>query len=129
MVVEQGKRVRIDKWLFAVRLFKTRSLAVEFCDRERVAVGDQIVKPSRLLKEGDEVTIFRTGFKQVFKVLKLTDKRLSAKVILDYYTNITSEEDLDKIELLRAQRVYNREKGTGRPTKRERRDLDEFCEW
>ena len=127
--MEPGSKVRIDKWLFAMRLFKTRSLAVEFCDRERVAVGDQVVKPSRLLKEGDEITLSRTGFKQVFKVLKLTDKRLSAKLVAEYYLNITTQEDLDKMELLKAQKVFSRDKGTGRPTKRERRDLDEFSDW
>ena len=112
-----------------MRLFKTRSLAAEFCEKERVVIRDQVVKPSRLIKEGDVITLSKTGFRQVFEVLKLTDRRLSASLVKDYYKDITSSEDLAKIELLRSQRTFMRERGTGRPTKRERRDLDEFIDW
>lgn len=112
-----------------MRFFKTRSLAAEYCERERVSVGDQKIKPSRLVKEGDVITISRTGFKQVFEIIQLTDKRLSAKLVLDYYKDITPHEERDKMEMIRSQRNFNRERGTGRPTKRERRDLDDFTEW
>ena len=122
-------KVRIDKWLFAMRLFKTRSQATEYCDRERIYIGVQQVKPSRPVHEGEEVTIVRTGFRQVYKVLRLTDKRQPAKLVPDYCLDITPKEEVEKLELIRARRSFLRERGTGRPTKRERRDLDEFTDF
>jgi len=127
--MQPGEKVRVDKWLYAMRLFKTRTQAAEFCERERVSVNGHVAKASRMLTEGNVITLSRTGFKQVFEVLRLTDKRLPAKLVLDFCKNITPQEDLDKIELLRSQRSFLREKGTGRPTKRDRRDLDEFTDW
>jgi len=127
--MEQSDKVRIDKWLFAMRLFKTRSLAADHCNRERVLIAGHSVKPSRLIKAGDEITIAGTGFKQVFQVLKLSDRRLSPKLVPDYCKNITPQEELDKLTMIRAQKSLLRERGSGRPTKRERRDLDEFINW
>ncbi len=112
-----------------MRLFKTRSQAAEFCARERVTVNGHPAKASRLLSEGNTITLYHTGFKQVYEVLRLTEKRLSAKLVSDFCKNITPREELDKIEMLRAQRSFLRERGTGRPTKRERRDLDDFTDW
>jgi ribosome-associated heat shock protein Hsp15 len=127
--MQPGGKVRIDKWLYAMRLFKTRSQAAEFCARERVSVNGNVAKASRMVAEGNTITLSHTGFKLVYEVIRLTEKRLSAKLVPDFCKNVTSREELDKIEFLRAQRNFLRERGTGRPTKRERRDLDDFFEW
>ncbi len=122
-------QVRIDKWLFAMRLFKTRSQAAEYCGRERVWVGEQAVKASRMVGNGAVITLLRTGFRQVYEVLQVTDKRLPARLVPDYCREITPREEMEKMELIRARRSFLRERGTGRPTKRERRELDEYTDW
>lgn len=127
-MVEKDK-VRVDKWLFAMRLFKTRGLATDFCDRERVAVGEGIVKPSRMVKTGDHITLLKTGYKLIFEVIKLTSVRLPAKLVQEFCRDITPKQEKDKLDLLRMQKINeNREKGSGRPTKRLRRALDDFSQ-
>lgn len=119
-------RMRIDKWLWAVRQYKTRTLATEACEKGRILINEQTVKPSRLINEGDEINIKRTGLTRTLKVLKLSMNRLSAKLVPEYYTDLTP---LDQIEAYKARltkiTIY-RDPGTGRPTKRDRRTLDDF---
>ena len=118
--------MRIDKWLWAVRQYKTRTLATEACEKGRILINEQTVKPSRLINEGDEINIKRTGLTRTLKVLKLSMNRLSAKLVPEYYTDLTP---LDQIEANKARltkiTIY-RDPGTGRPTKRDRRTLDDF---
>lgn len=118
--------MRIDKWLWAVRQYKTRTLATEACEKGRILINEQTVKPSRLINEGDEINIKRTGLTRTLKVLKLSMNRLNAKLVPEYFTDLTP---LDQIEAYKARltkiTIY-RDPGTGRPTKRDRRTLDDF---
>lgn len=120
--------MRIDKYLWCVRLFKTRSLSGEQVRSGRVLIDDLPVKPSRELKPGDTFQIKRHGFNQYFEVLALPKSRVGAKLVPDLLKNITPQEELDKEEFIRLAKIISRQKGTGRPTKKDRRDLDEWME-
>jgi len=123
----EDPNVRVDKWLWAVRVFKTRSLASEACKKGRVRVNDQDIKPSRTLKVGDVVSVRRAPVNYSYKVLGLLAKRQSAKIVPDYCKNITPEEELFKLEQNLTVFVQ-RDRGAGRPTKKDRRDIDELNE-
>ncbi len=123
---EELTKIRIDKWLWAVRLFKTRSQASEACTQNKILLLDHPVKPSRLVKEGDEIKIKRTGLTRVIKTLKLTENRLSAKLISDYYLDLTPPEEIENYKTRISKANTFRDPGTGRPTKRDRRMLDDF---
>ena len=118
--------MRIDKFLWCVRLFKTRSLSGENVRSGRVLMEKIPVKPSREVKVGDEITIKRHGFDQVFEVLSIPKSRVGAKFVQDLVKDITPQDELDKQEFLRMARNVTRKKGLGRPTKKDRRDLDDF---
>lgn len=118
--------MRIDKFLWCVRLFKTRSVSGEHVRSGRVLMEEQPVKPSREVKEGDHITIKRHGFDQMFEVLSIPKSRVSAKLVVDLIADITPQEELEKEEFLRLARNVTRKKGLGRPTKKERRNLDDF---
>ncbi|MDR0683487.1 MAG: RNA-binding S4 domain-containing protein [Dysgonamonadaceae bacterium] len=118
--------VRIDKWMWATRIFKTRTIAVEVCKKNRVMMNDVAVKPSRMVKVGDIVQVRKPPVTYSFKVLKLTVNRVGAKFVPDYLENITSPEQYEILELQKINGFINRERGTGRPTKKDRRDLDNF---
>ena len=122
------KQVRIDKWLWAVRLFKTRSQATEACKKGRVIIDNVQVKPSRTLKQNDVVQIKKPPVTYSFKVLDLIEKRVSAKLAPGYVKDITSKEEIELLEIQRNMLTLQRDRGTGRPTKKERRDLDDFFE-
>ncbi len=118
--------VRIDKWLWAVRIFKTRSQASEACRKGHVSIGNLPVKPSREIHQGEIVKVRKAPISRSFKVLAISGKRMSAKLVSDFLEDVTPPEEL---ELLQAQKDMNwltRERGTGRPTKKDRRDLDDF---
>jgi len=119
-------QLRIDKWLWAVRIFKTRSLAAESCKKGKILVNNEPAKPSRLIKEGDEI---KWQFKQVvftYRVIKLTGKRVSAKLKPLYMKDLTPQIEKDKLLRPRIPNLGYRSKGEGRPTKKERRTLDRF---
>jgi len=116
--------MRVDKFLWCVRLFKTRSLSGEQVRSNRVFMEESAVKPSRTVKQGDVVTIKRHGFDQVFEILALPKSRLSAKLVHEYIKDVTPQEELAKEEFLRLARNVTRQKGLGRPTKKDRRDID-----
>mgnify|MGYP000309909800 CR=1 FL=1 len=118
--------VRIDKWIWAVRIFKTRTIAAEACKKGRVMINDVVVKPSRTVKVGDTVKVRKPPITYSFRVLALTENRLGAKLVPDYMENITPKSELDMLDIVRIAGFVDRRKGLGRPTKREGRQLEEF---
>lgn len=118
--------VRIDKWMWATRIFKTRTIAVEACKKNRVMVNDVIAKPSRMIKKGDIIQVRKPPITYSFKVLELTSNRIGAKLVPDYLENITPPEQYEILELNKISGFVDRARGTGRPTKKDRRDLDSF---
>lgn len=118
--------VRIDKWLFAVRLYKTRSLASEECRKGKVTIGGMPVKPSREIKEGETIQIRKSPITRSYKVLALTENRMAAKLVPEFMVETTPASELEILEMQKNMSFFNRDKGTGRPTKKERRDLDDF---
>ena len=118
--------VRIDKWLFAVRLYKTRSQASEECRKGKVTIGGMNVKPSRELKIGETIQLRRPPITRSYKILALTEARMAAKMVPEFLVETTPASELEILEVQKNMSVYNRERGTGRPTKKERRDLDDF---
>ena len=120
--------VRIDKWLWAVRIFKTRTAAAEACKKGRVMIGDLPVKPSRMIRTGDVVQVRKPPVTFSFKVLWLTDKRMGAKLVPQFMENVTPPEQYEILELNKISGFVDRQRGTGRPTKKERRDLEQFTD-
>ena len=118
--------IRIDKWMWATRIFKTRTIALEACKKNRVTINDIPVKPSRMIKVGDIVQVRKPPITYSFKVLDITANRVSAKLVPQFLENITPPEQYEMLELQKISGFINRTKGSGRPTKKERRDLDFF---
>ena len=126
---EQTKEeVRIDEWMWAVRLFKTRSLAADACKKGKVLMSGNSVKASRNIKVGDVVQIKRAPITYSFKVLALSENRMGAKLVPDFMENVTTPEQLEILEMSKYSSFGKRDRGTGRPTKKERRDLDEYLD-
>ncbi len=121
-------KVRIDKWLWAVRVFKTRSDAAEACRNNRVTINDAYTKPSRDVKPGDIVTVKKLPVTWSFRVLEPISNRQPAKNVALYAENITPAEELEKLNVPRETIFIQRDRGTGRPTKKERRELDDLME-
>jgi ribosome-associated heat shock protein Hsp15 len=119
-------KVRVDKWLWAVRIYKTRSQAAEACRKGRISIGNLPVKPSHEVAPGDVVKVRRPPITRSYKVLVLTDKRVSAKIAADCVKDITPPEELEIIETQKQMSWMYRERGSGRPTKKDRRNLDEY---
>ncbi len=119
---------RIDKWLWAVRLFKTRNIASEAVKAGKVKVDDAVVKPSYEVHTGQIITIPKGVVKYQFLVTGIIEKRVGAPVAREYCKDITPEEEKMKLTHLEYMPAAFRPKGTGRPTKKERRDLDEWME-
>ena len=120
--------VRVDKWLWAMRVFKTRTVATEACKKGRVFIGNIIAKPSRTIKVGDIVNVRKPPVTYSFRVLALAQNRLGAKLVPEYMENITPKSELDLLEVVKISGFIDRRKGLGRPTKREGRDLAQFTE-
>lgn len=124
------EKVRIDKWLWSVRIFKSRTIATDACKKRRIFIGEHVAKPSSVVQRGDHVHVRKDGFNLEFKVIDLIQKRVSAPLAQACYQNLTPAEELSKFDdwyIGKSGREI-REKGAGRPTKRERRELDEFKE-
>lgn len=117
---------RIDKWLWAMRVFKTRTIATDACKKGRVTLNDAIAKPSRTVKPGDVVTVRRPPVTYSFLVKAVAQNRLGAKLVPDYMENITPQSELDLLEVVKISGFVDRRKGLGRPTKREGRELSRF---
>ena len=120
--------VRIDKWLWAMRIFKTRTVATEACKKGRVLMGGVAVKPSRTIKEGDIINVRKPPVTYSFRVKALAQNRLGARLVPEYMEDITPKSELDLLDVVRISGFIDRRKGLGRPTKREGRDLAEFTE-
>ena len=118
--------VRIDKWLWAVRIFKTRTIATDACKKGRVTMAGVAVKPSRMIKAGDVIEVRKPPITWSFRVRALTQNRLGARLVPDYMENITPQSQLDMLDMIRISGFVDRRKGLGRPTKREGRDLAAF---
>ncbi len=123
-----GEQVRVDKWLWAVRVFKTRSIATEAVKKGRVFIDDIAVKPSRVVKVGDVVKVRKSPVTYSYKVLQLAGKRMGARLVSDFMLDVTPKEELEILEVQKNSGWFQRERGTGRPTKKDRRDLDDFFE-
>jgi ribosome-associated heat shock protein Hsp15 len=121
--------VRIDKWLWAMRIYKTRSLASEACRAGKVKMKGQDLKPSKAVKLEEIYTIQISQITKTVKVLALTGKRLSPKLVMNYFEDLTPKEEYEKPILLKNLQFVKRNKGTGRPTKKERRELDDLTDW
>jgi ribosome-associated heat shock protein Hsp15 len=119
-----SERVRIDKWLWAVRIYRTRSQASEACKKGRILIGGMEVKPSRIVRIGDVLFIRKLPVIYTLRVKELVEKRLPAVRVKDFAEDLTSAEELEKLKLNDAA-FFRREKGEGRPTKKERRLLDD----
>ena len=117
---------RIDKWLWAARIFKTRSIAVDAIKNSRVTMNGMNVKPSRMVKVGEVVSVRKPPVTYSFKILKAIEQRVGAKLIPEIYENVTPADQYELLEMNRISGFINRQRGTGRPTKKERRALDEF---
>ena len=121
-----AENVRIDKWIWAVRIFKTRSQATEACKKGHVSIGNLPVKPSRIVHVGEIVKVRKNPVTRSFKVLALAEKRMSAVLVPDFMEDVTPVEELEVLEMQRNMRWISRDRGTGRPTKKDRRELDDF---
>lgn len=120
--------MRIDKYLWCVRYYKTRSIATEACKNGKIRVNKDLVKPSREVFPGDEISLRKEQFNYIIQVLDIPQSRVGAKLVDLYRKDITPEEELEKMELLKLSREHYRKKGLGRPTKKDRRDLDDFTD-
>lgn len=123
-----AETARIDKWLWAARIFKTRSIASDACKNGRVTIGGVNMKPSRSVKVGDVVSVKKPPITYSFKVLKTIEQRVGAKLISEIYENVTDPKQYELLEMSRISGFVDRARGTGRPTKKERRALDAFVE-
>ena len=117
---------RLDKWLWAARIYKTRTLAADACKNGRIAINGAQAKPSRSVKVGDEVSVRKAPVTYTFRVLQTIEKRVGAKLIPEILENITPQEQYEVLEMSRISGFVDRARGTGRPTKKDRRALDDF---
>jgi ribosome-associated heat shock protein Hsp15 len=120
--------VRIDKWMWATRLFKTRTIAAEACKKNRVTIGGVNVKPSRMIKAGEVLQVRKPPVTYSFKVLDLTEHRMGAKLVPHYLENITPPEQYELLEMSKISGFVDRARGLGRPTKKDRRELEQFTD-
>lgn len=120
--------VRIDKWLWATRIFKTRTIATDACKLGRVTISGMNVKPSRLIKAGDVIAVKKPPITYTFEVLDVLQNRVGAKLVPNYLRNITSRDQLELLEMVKIDGFVNRRKGMGRPTKKDGREMKEFTD-
>lgn len=118
--------MRVDKYLWSIRIFKSRSKATEHCKSGKVFIGEEIVKSSREVKVGEEITVRKKAVYFCYKVIALPKSRVGARLVPEYMKDITSLEELEKLEIIRMTNKFERDRGMGRPTKRDRRKIDRF---
>ena len=119
---------RIDKWLWAARIFKTRSIAVDACKNGRVTINGVNVKPSHMVKAGEVVAVRKPPVTYSFKILKTIEQRVGAKLLPEIYENVTPPDQYELLEMNRISGFVDRARGTGRPTKKDRRAMDAFID-
>lgn len=117
---------RIDKWMWAARIFKTRTIAAEACKKGRIYINGAQAKPARMIKPGDTIQVKKPPITYSFKVIQAIEKRVGAKLVPEIMENVTTPDQYELLEMSKISGFVNRAKGTGRPTKKDRRDLDEF---
>ncbi|GHT24669.1 heat-shock protein Hsp15 [Bacteroidia bacterium] len=122
--MSMGEVVRIDKFLWSVRLFKTRSLAAEACEKHRVLVNGMEAKASRAVRAGDKLTVKKLPIVYSYEVVALIDNRQPAAKVQEYITDVTPREELDKADINKMTVFAQRDRGTGRPTKKDRRLME-----
>ena len=118
--------VRVDKYLFAMRIYKTRSIAADACKKGRVTMNGVQLKPARTFKVGDVFSVRKNPVTFTYKVLQLSENRLGARLVPDYMQDITPPDQLEILEMARLAGKQGRDRGTGRPTKKDRRDIETF---
>lgn len=116
--------MRIDKFLWCIRFFKTRSIATEACKKGHVKVNGENYKPAKLIFGGENIVVKKNQVNYSFKVLDIPPSRVGAKLVSLYIKDTTPKSEFEKFELLKYSKEYYRKKGTGRPTKKDRRDLE-----
>lgn len=117
---------RIDKWLWAARIFKTRTIASEACKKGRISVNGAQVKPSRMIKPGEVIQVKKPPVTYSFKVLQAIEKRVGAKLVPEILENVTTPDQYELLEMSKISGFVDRARGTGRPTKKDRRSMEEF---
>ncbi|MDR2886666.1 MAG: RNA-binding S4 domain-containing protein [Bacteroidales bacterium] len=120
------KTVRIDKYLWAVRIYKTRNIAADECKKGRITINDVAVKPSRDVVAGEIITVKKPPINYCYKIIDVIENRISAKLVSQFIDDITSDEEKLKLNIGVKVGTFYRDKGTGRPTKKERRIIDRF---
>ncbi len=118
--------MRIDKYLWCIRLFKTRSLGTNACKKGQVKINGISLKPSREIYGGEIILVRKNQINYKIEVLGIPDNRVGAKLLYLYRKDITPKEEFEKTELLKLAKDYYRKKGTGRPTKKDRRDIEDY---
>ena len=118
--------VRVDKYLFAMRIYKTRSIAAEACKKGRITMNGTPVKPSRTFEIGNRFSVRKGPITYSYEILQLSENRLGAKLVPDYMRDITPKDQLELLELARLAGQNGRDPGTGRPTKKDRREIEQF---
>ena len=122
------KEVRIDKWLWATRIFKTRTIATDACKKGSVSIAGINVKPSRPLKVGEIVDVRKPPVTYSFRVKALAENRMGAKLVPEYLENVTAASQMELLEMVKISGFINRQKGLGRPTKKDGRELSRFTD-
>jgi ribosome-associated heat shock protein Hsp15 len=122
----ENKDVRIDKYLWAVRLYKTRSIASEECRKGRIIIKEVQVKPSRIVSGGEIIVVRKPPVTYTFRILEPIENRVSAKIAGQFIEDLTPDSEKAKLEISHSGRTGIRTRGTGRPTKKERRLIDKF---
>ena len=119
---------RLDKWLWATRIFKTRSIATAACKKGRVCVDGVAVKPSRTIKVGDTISVRKPPITYTYSVIGLVQNRVGAKLVPNYLKNITSPDQYELLEMVKINGFIDRQKGLGRPTKKDGREIQKFTD-
>ena len=121
-----NESARIDKWLWAARIYKTRALAVEAIKNGRITINNVTVKPAHTIKVGEIISVRKPPITYSFKVLKPIEQRVGAKLLPEVYENVTDPKQYEILEMSRISGFIDRARGTGRPTKKDRREIDAF---
>lgn len=120
--------MRIDKFLWSIRFYKTRSIATEEIKKNRVFIGENSVKSSREVKQGDEIKIKKNQIEYKIKVLDIPKSRVGAKLVTDFVKDITDPQQYEILKIRKSSQDYYRNKGEGRPTKKDRREMQDFIQ-
>ena len=125
----EDNTIRIDKFLWSVRIYHTRSIATEECKKGRVTIGGIAVKPSRAVKAGEVILVRKNPVTYSYRVIELLGKRVGAKLVPVHIEDLTPPEELNKLDVTQGGALFMRDRGAGRPTKKERRDIGRVTDW